>query len=101
MLAGLDVELLSLNDFAGVPEIVEDGDSYLGNSLKKARIVSEYTGEMALADDSGLEVDYLDGAPGIYSSRYAGEGATDEENIGKLLANLQSVPSDKRGARFC
>jgi XTP/dITP diphosphohydrolase len=100
MLSGLNVELFSLNDFPNVPEIVEDGHTYLENSLKKARIVSEHTGEMALADDSGLEVDALGGAPGIYSSRYAGDKATDDENIRKLLRDLQDVSQEKRGATF-
>ncbi len=100
MLAGLDVTLLSLNDFPDVPEIEEDGNSYLENSLKKARVVSEHTGESVLADDSGLEVDALGGAPGIYSSRYAGDNATDEANNRKLLKNLQGMPADKRSAAF-
>lgn len=101
MLAGLNVALLSLNDFPSVPEIEEDGSSYLENSLKKARTVSEFTGELALADDSGLEVDALGGAPGIYSSRYAGDDATDEDNVRKLLKNMHGVPTEKRNAAFC
>lgn len=68
--------------------------------MKKARIVSEWTGEYALADDSGLEADALGGAPGIYSARYAGAGATDEENIRKLLADLRDIPQDNRGGAF-
>ena len=100
MLAGLEVEVLSLNDFPGVPEIVEDGHTYLENARKKARAVAESTGETALADDSGLEVDALHGAPGIYSARYAGDGASDEDNLQKLLADLKDVPRDKRGAAY-
>lgn len=100
MLAGLDVEVLSLLDFPGVPEIREDGRSYLENALQKARTVAEFTGEMALADDSGLEVDALDGAPGIYSARFAGPDATDAQNIQKLLEALKSVPPERRGASF-
>lgn len=100
MLAGLDVELLSLLDFPHVPEIKEDGQSYLENALKKSRMVAEFTGEMALADDSGLEVDALDGAPGIYSARFAGQDATDARNVQKLLETLKGVPPEKRGASF-
>jgi XTP/dITP diphosphohydrolase len=68
--------------------------------LKKARIVSEFSGETVLADDSGLQVDVLEGEPGIYSARYAGEGATDEDNNAKLLAKLKDVPGEKRTASF-
>ena len=100
MLAGLNVILLSLNDFPNIPEIEEDGSSYLENALKKARAVSDFTGEMALADDSGLEVDALGGAPGIHSSRYAGDEAMDEDNMRKLLKELEGLPPDKRGATF-
>jgi XTP/dITP diphosphohydrolase len=100
MLAGQNVILLSLNDFPDIPEIEEDGSSYLENALKKARTVSEFTGETVLADDSGLEVDALGGAPGIYSSRYAGDHATDEDNIRKLLKDLQELPTEKRSATF-
>lgn len=100
MLAGLDVELLSLLDFPNIPEIKEDGQSYLENALQKARTVAEFTGEMALADDSGLEVDALDGAPGVYSARFAGRTATDAHNVQKLLKALNGVPPEKRGASF-
>ena len=100
MLAGLNVTLLSLNDFPDIPEIEEDGSSYLENALKKAKTVSEFTGEPALADDSGLEVDALGGAPGIYSSRYAGDDAADEDNMRKLLKELEELPPDKRGASY-
>ena len=100
MLEGLRVVLSSLSDYKDIPDIVEDGKTFLDNALKKARIVSEFTGEIALADDSGLEVDCLGGEPGIYSSRYAGENATDESNMQKLLENLRGVPSPKRGASF-
>jgi len=100
LLAGLDVELLSLLDFPAVPEITEDGQSYRENALKKALAVAQFTGDMTLADDSGLEVDALDGAPGIYSARFAGKDATDERNVQKLLKTLQGVPPEKRGACF-
>lgn len=100
MLAREDIELVSLNSFSSIPEIIEDGKSYLENALKKARIISNLTGEMVLADDSGLQVDVLDGEPGLYSARYAGEGATDEKNNAKLLAKLKEVPEEKRTASF-
>lgn len=100
MLSRTDLELVSLNHFTSVPEIVEDGKTYLENALKKARTVSEYTGETVLADDSGLQVDALGGEPGVYSARYAGEGASDEENNAKLLAKLKGIPTEERGASF-
>ena len=100
MLQEIDVKLVSLNNYANVPEIVEDGKSFLENALKKAKIISEFTGETVLADDSGLQVDVLGGEPGIYSSRYAGENATDEENIAKLIAKLKDIPQEKRAASF-
>lgn len=100
MLAGTDINLVSLNEYEGIPEIIEDGKSFLENALKKARTVSELTGETVLADDSGLTVDILNGEPGIYSSRYAGDAATDEENNVKLLHNLKDIPAEKRTASF-
>jgi XTP/dITP diphosphohydrolase len=100
MLEGVRIELVSLSNYAGVPEIVEDGKSFLENALKKAKIVSEFTGETVLADDSGLQVEVLGGEPGIYSSRYAGEKATDEENNSALLAKLKNIPQEKRTAFF-
>ena len=100
MLASMDIELVSLNHFESLPEIVEDGKTYLENAFKKAKIISEYTGETVLADDSGLQVGVLGGEPGVYSARYAGEGATDEENNAKLLAKLKDVSEEKRTASF-
>jgi len=84
----------------GVPEAEETGLSFVENALIKARNAAQYTGLPAIADDSGLEVDALQGAPGIHSSRYAGAHASDEENINKLLQALQSVPESERTARF-
>lgn len=100
MLTSMNIELISLNHFESLPEIVEDGKTYLENALKKAKIISEFTGEIVLADDSGLQVDVLGGDPGVYSARYAGEGATDEENNAKLLAKLKDVPRELRTASF-
>jgi XTP/dITP diphosphohydrolase len=101
MLEGMGIELVSLNSYANLPVIVEDGQSFLENALKKAKIVSEFTGEIVLADDSGLQVEVLGGEPGIYSARYAGEKATDEENNAALLAKLKNIPQEKRRAFFC
>jgi len=100
LLTGMDVDLLSLHDYPDVPPIKEDGRTFLENALKKARAVSEYTGRTVIADDSGLEVDCLKGEPGIHSARYSGEGASDEENIRKLLEAMEGVPMDKREAAF-
>lgn len=101
MLKGIDIELVSLNNYDNVPEVAEDGKSFLENALKKARVVSGCTGETVLADDSGLQVDILGGEPGIYSARYSGESATDTKNNKKLLAKLKGIPQENRGASFC
>jgi XTP/dITP diphosphohydrolase len=100
MIAETKIELMSLNHLGSLPEIIEDGRSYLENALKKARIISEFTGETVLADDSGIEVDALGGEPGIYSARFAGSEATDDENNAKLLSLLKEVPPEKRTATF-
>lgn len=84
----------------GVKEAAETGLTFVENAIIKARNAARATGLPAIADDSGLEVDRLDGAPGIYSSRYAGETATDEDNNNKLLSELDGVTEDRRGARF-
>jgi XTP/dITP diphosphohydrolase len=100
ILEDLDIETLSLNDYKYLPDINEDGTSFFENALKKARIISELTGEMVLADDSGLEVECLGGEPGVYSSRYSGNGATDSNNIKKLLERMEGVSVEKRSASF-
>jgi XTP/dITP diphosphohydrolase len=100
MLEDLGIDILSLIDYKEVPQVEEDGTSFFENALKKAKVVSEYTGEIVLADDSGLEVEYLNGEPGVYSSRYSGESATDISNINKLLQALEGVPVERRGAAF-
>lgn len=94
------IEVLSLKEFPQIGEIVEDGETFAENAIKKATTVSYYTKLIALADDSGLEVDYLDGAPGIYSARFAGEGKSDLDNNLKLLSLLTGVPEAQRTARF-
>ncbi len=99
VLAGLDFEIVPQSAF-GVPEVEETGLTFIENALLKARNAAFYTGLPALADDSGLAVDALGGVPGIYSARYAGAGAGDRANIGKLLAELDGVPAERRTARF-
>lgn len=99
MLAGHGIEVVSQTDF-GVAEAEETGLSFVENAILKARNASRQTGLPAIADDSGLEVDALHGAPGIHSARYAGERATDADNIAKLLEAMRSVPPEQRGARF-
>jgi len=84
----------------GVIDVEETGLSFVENAILKARNACEHTGLPAISDDSGLEVDFLEGAPGIYSARYAGAGASDTENIDKLLTALRGVPEAKRTARF-
>ena len=95
-----DIEVLSLADFPELPEVVEDGSTFEENAAKKARLIAEQTNLVALADDSGLEVDYLGGQPGIYSARFAGEEKDDEKNNNKLLKLLLDVPESGRTARF-
>ena len=100
LLRGLPLEILTLRDFPEVPELAEEGDTFAANAAAKALAVARATGLMALADDSGLEVDHLEGAPGVRSSRFAGEKAGDAENNHKLLRMLAGVPRDRRTARF-
>lgn len=100
ILNGLDVVLYALDDFPGCPEAEEDADTFEGNAIKKAKTVAEYTKKAAFADDSGLEVYALGGAPGVYSARYAGEGADDRKNLEKLLKKMDFVEDAMRGARF-
>jgi len=99
-LKGLGFHIRGLNFFRDIPEVEEDGKSYVENALKEARFYSKYFSRLALADDSGLEVDALKGSPGIYSARYAGNGASDRENRKKLLKEMEGVSVRKRGAGF-
>lgn len=94
------ITVLSLDDFPGFPDIEETGGTFAENALLKARAACVRTKLIALADDSGLEVDALNGAPGIYSARYAGEPKDDGRNIVKLLAELKDIPDEARTARF-
>lgn len=101
MLTDYQIEVLSLIDIKYQKEIEETGSTFTENALIKARaIATENPGVMVIADDSGLVVDALNGKPGVYSARYAGTDATDDENIDKLLAELQMVETKKRSARF-
>jgi XTP/dITP diphosphohydrolase len=99
-LKGLGFQIRGLMDFADVPEMEENGRSFAENGLKKARFYSQFFGKLTIADDSGLEVDALGGKPGIYSARYAGIRASDQENRKKLLKELEGVPISRRGAGF-
>ena len=97
---GGDVRILSLDDIGFVGDIEENGTTFEENALTKALAAHKISGLGAIADDSGLVVDALDGAPGVYSARYSGENATDGENNAKLLAALADIPDEKRTARF-
>jgi XTP/dITP diphosphohydrolase len=99
ILGDLGMEVLPQSNF-DVPDADETGLTFVENSILKARHAAQLTGLPAIADDSGLEVDALRGAPGIYSARFSGPGATDEKNLQKLLHDLQDVPEAKRTARF-
>ena len=99
MLAGLHLDVVPQSDFK-VIDAEETGLTFIENALLKARNAARHTGLPAIADDSGLEVDYLNGAPGIYSARYAGKNASDEQNLQKLLDDLIGVPEQERSARF-
>jgi XTP/dITP diphosphohydrolase len=99
MLQALNVEVLAQSEFK-VGDVAETGTTFVENAIIKARHAAKQTGLPAIADDSGLAVDALGGAPGVYSARYAGEQATDQSNIDKLLVEMQGVPEAKRTARF-
>ena len=100
MLEGKGIEVLGLDAFPQVGEIEETGETFEENAVLKAKTVSEATGLIALADDSGLSVEALAGAPGVRSARYSGEGATDASNNAKLLEALADVPEGKRACHF-
>jgi len=100
LLAELPVTILTREDFLEFPEIEETASTLKENAILKAKTIAAFCDLPALADDSGLEVDALNGAPGVYSSRYSGEGATYSSNCLKLLGALDKVPAEKRTARF-
>lgn len=95
---GTGIELLSINDGIDIPEVVEDKDTFEGNSAKKALEIAKHLDMYAMADDSGLCVEALDGAPGVYSARYSGEDATDASNNEKLVKELTGI--ENRNAKF-
>lgn len=99
-LSEFTVEILSLNDFPFIGEIEEVGQTLLENSMIKAKTVHNLTQLPVIADDTGLEVEALNGAPGIYSARYAGEDVTYEDNVNKLLAEMENIPLENRKAKF-
>ena len=100
ILGELPCELLTPDDVGGLPEVTEDGTTFEQNACKKACELARHFKMAVLADDSGLEVDALDSRPGVHSHRYQGEGATDEENNLKLLAELEGIPDEQRTARY-
>ena len=97
---GMQIKLLSFYDFPDVPPVVEDGKTFEENAAKKAKTIAKATGRIAVSDDSGLEVDFLNAVPGVYSARFAGERATDRENARKVLKMLDGVAWEERSARF-
>jgi XTP/dITP diphosphohydrolase len=100
ILHDLPLEILTLNDYPDTPALREDGATFQENSLQKAQAVVQHTKLAALADDSGLEVFYLNGRPGVISARYAGDGASDEMNNEKLLGQMRGVAPRRRKAQF-
>jgi XTP/dITP diphosphohydrolase len=101
LLSDVGIEVVGLDAFESIGEIVEDGDSFAANARKKAQVVAQATGKPALADDSGLEVEALGGEPGIFSARYAGPDATDADNNSRLLGKLKTVAAPRRAAFRC
>lgn len=99
LLAEFGFDVVAQSEF-NISEAAETGTTFIENAIIKARHAAKQTGLPAIADDSGLEVDALNGAPGIYSARYAGEDASDQQNLNKLLAAMQDIPEEKRTARF-
>lgn len=100
LLSDLPLEIFALDEFQNCPEIVEDGRTFQENATKKALAIAKFTGMMAIGEDSGIEVDALGNKPGIYSARFAGPNATDEDNNRLLLHKLRNVPRAKRSARY-
>ncbi|MCJ8007023.1 XTP/dITP diphosphatase [Lederbergia wuyishanensis] len=100
LFSALDVEILTLVDLDDAPDVEETGNSFEENATLKAEEISKITGQIVIADDSGLVIDELDGRPGIFSARYAGEEKNDEANIDKVLYEMREVPEEKRTARF-
>ncbi len=100
LLEETDYRVLGLDLFPDAPDVVEDGDTFTANARKKAEAIARHTKKLTLADDSGLVVECLNGAPGVHSARYAGDDATDADNNRKLLQELRDVPESRRQAAF-
>ncbi|MFO0999427.1 MAG: RdgB/HAM1 family non-canonical purine NTP pyrophosphatase [Planctomycetaceae bacterium] len=100
ILAPAGFRVIPVTEFPDVPEVEEDGLTFAANAAKKASEVARHLGQWVIGEDSGLQVDALNGGPGIYSARYSGEGATDEKNNQKLMQELANVPDEKRGAGY-
>lgn len=100
ILAPAGFQVVPVTEFPGVPEVEEDGTTFAENAAKKAREVARALNCWVIGEDSGLQVDALNGAPGIYSARFSGPGATDEKNNQRLMQELQNVPPDRRGAGY-
>lgn len=100
IMQGMGIEFVTQDDIGIDVDVEENGTSFEENSFIKAEAISNLCDYPVIADDSGLEVDYLNGEPGIYSARYAGENASDDEKINKLLTNMKNCPTEKRTARF-
>ena len=100
ILAPAGFRVIPVTEFPDVPEVEEDGLTFAANAAKKASEVARHLGQWVIGEDSGLQVDALNGGPGIYSARYSGDGATDEKNNRKLMAELINVPDEKRGAGY-
>lgn len=98
--ASSDIQIISLADFPDLPEVEEDGETLEANAAKKALTLHQISGLPTIADDTGLEVSALSGAPGVYSSRYAGPRASYADNVKKLLKDMTGIPMDQRQARF-
>ena len=100
ILSEFDIEILSKEDVGDLPEVEEDRGTFAGNALKKAKTIQQEVGLPTIADDSGLSVEALNGQPGVYSARFAGEDATDQENNRKLLGLLSGLEDNRRRAHF-
>ncbi|MBC7818010.1 MAG: XTP/dITP diphosphatase [Planctomycetaceae bacterium] len=100
LLAPHNIEVHSVTDFPDVPEVIEDGETFADNAAKKATQTAQHLNRWVLGEDSGLMVDALNGAPGVYSARFSGEDATDDKNNAKLMAELANVPDERRGAQY-
>lgn len=100
LLAGLPLQVTGLEAYPGAPEVAETGKTFMDNAVLKAKAIAEFAGELSLADDSGLEVDCLNGEPGVYSARYGEPGWNDRQRYEYLLQNLAGIPESKRSARF-